>query len=545
MDRSIRRSPDPAAPNGERRRSVRQKLHTPVYASFNGPQTGMVVDLSELLDLHEDGFAIQTSEKLEMNRTVNLCIQLPETKSYIHSSGQVIWSDDAGRGGIRLSGLSESSRQILRTWLFANLLIACSNHAARTEQLARREGEELHEPAPVIATKALRVVPISDGSETLSSVEAVRREVCEIDDDVDAVLHLITKRALSLTEASGAALAFLADDKMICRARAGEPAPPLGAPVDAKHGLSGECVRSGLLVLCEDTENDPRVDPKIGRILGIGSLIAAPIVSDFRVVGLLEVSSPHSRGFTKTHETVLERLVEMIPKTHCEKTQPEKTQPEMPVRSEAVSCGSQPPVSELGSMESGLIHATREALWDPTLEVHEQVSQQVSGQVVSKRVPEQIPKPAPTSPSRLLDRALLGLTIVVVFVVLGYLIAPMIDKHWTDSAQASQRSVAEAASKVSGQRATDHSPQAKFLADLRKLADQGDADAQCQMGVRYHSGEGVPHDDAQAVQWFLRAAEQGHVGKLSCTVLRGLDGSNPVRLLDCWWPPVQTPTGAD
>ena len=32
--------------------------------------------------------------------------------------------------------------------------------------------------------------------------------------------------------------------------------------------------------------------------------------------------------------------------------------------------------------------------------------------------------------------------------------------------------------------------------------------------------------------------------KLSCTVLRGLDGSNPVRLLDYWLPPVQTRTGA-
>jgi len=31
------------------------------------------------------------------------------------------------------------------------------------------------------------------------------------------------------------------------------------------------------------------------------------------------------------------------------------------------------------------------------------------------------------------------------------------------------------------------------------------------MGVRYHNGEDVPHDDAQAMQWFLRAAEQGHV----------------------------------
>jgi TPR repeat protein len=31
------------------------------------------------------------------------------------------------------------------------------------------------------------------------------------------------------------------------------------------------------------------------------------------------------------------------------------------------------------------------------------------------------------------------------------------------------------------------------------------------MGVRYHNGEDVPHDDAQAMQWFVRAAEQGNV----------------------------------
>ena len=139
MDRSVRRLPDPIAglPQGERRLSVRQKLNTPVYASFNGPQTGMVVDLSELLDLHEHGFAVQTSERLEMNRAVTLCLDLPETKSYIHGSGQVIWSDDAGRGGIRFSSLSENSQKILKEWLFDNLLIACSNREARTEQIAR------------------------------------------------------------------------------------------------------------------------------------------------------------------------------------------------------------------------------------------------------------------------------------------------------------------------------------------------------------------------------------------------------------------------
>jgi GAF domain/Sel1 repeat/PilZ domain len=512
MDRSILGLPDPVsgAPSGERRRSVRQKLHTPVYASFNGPQSDMVVDLSELLDLHEDGFAVQTSERLEVNRAVTLCLDLPETKSFIHGSGQVIWSDDAGRGGIRFSGLSDSSRQILKEWLFSNLLIACSNHAARTEQLARREREEEKspEPAPVIvaegATKALSVVPISDGSEPLSSVETVRREV---GDDVGAVLHLITERALSLTGASGAALAFLTDDRMICRARAGEPAPPLGAPVDAKHGLSGECVRSGLLVSCEDTEKDPRVDAEICRTLGIGSLMAAPIVSDFRVVGLLEIFSPHPRAFTKAHETVLDQLVEMIPQTHRERTQTEETQPETPIRPEAASGVLRPSVSE-----SGPIPATREVLLEPKTEVREQVSQQVPGPIVYAQVPEQVPKPTPTAPSRLHDLGLLGLAIAVVAMVVGYLVGPVIEKRI--SPEASQRSsvnAAEAASTVSGRGSSGQRVQAKSLPELRKLAGQGDAEAQWQMGVRFHNGEGVPHDDAQAMQWFQRAAEQGHV----------------------------------
>src|SRR5208283_5487408 len=173
MDRSILRLPDPVAgaPRGERRRIVRQKLHTPVYASFNGPQTGMVVDLSELLDLHEEGFAVRTSERLETNHAITLCLDLPETKSYIHGSGQVVWSDDTGRGGIRFSGLSESSRQILKQWLFANLLIACSNHAARTEQLTRRKNDEEKLAQPVLVNEAPNVVPISDQSEILSRVE--------------------------------------------------------------------------------------------------------------------------------------------------------------------------------------------------------------------------------------------------------------------------------------------------------------------------------------------------------------------------------------
>jgi len=513
MDRSILRLPDPVAgtPHGERRRIVRQKLHTPVYASFNGPQTGMVVDLSELLDLHEEGFAVQTSERLEVNRAVTLCLDLPETKSYIHGSGQVIWSDDAGRGGIRFSGLPESSRQILKEWLFANLLIACSNHAARKEQLARREEEKLPEPAAV--TNAGSGVPIPDQSVTLTSVEAVGREVGEIGDDVDAVLQLITLRALSLTAASGAALAFLTDDKMICRARAGEPAPPLGAPVDVREGLSGECIRSGLLVSCEDMENDPRIDPEIGRTLGIGSLMAAPVVSDFRVVGLLEVFSSHPHRFTKAHGMILDQLAEMIPKPYGEKAQhenvePQKTQLETPVSPEAASDVPPPPASEPCLIEFDSIHALRQALWEREPEVSEQVSQHLP-EIVAEEIPEQAPEAAPAASSRY--RTLIGLAIAVVAMVLGYLAGPIVERRWAHSPQVSRRSAVDAASTVSRPSTIDLDVQANPLGSLRKLADRGDADAQWQMGVRYHNGEGVPRDDAQAMQWFQRAAEQGHV----------------------------------
>jgi len=297
-------------------------------------------------------------------------------------------------------------------------------------------------PVPVIEPRD--VVPMPDRSGMLSSLEAVRREIREIgDEDVDAVLQRITESALSLTGASGAALAFLTDDKMICRARAGEPAPPLGAPVDVQEGLSGECVRSGLLVSCEDMENDRRIDPDVGRRLGIGSLIAVPIVSDSRVVGLLEVFSPHLRGFTKDHETVLDRLAAMIPRTFSEGTEsestlPEGTQPKTPVRPEA---WSRPPGSDSGSIESGSselisIEATREAVREQKPEVLEQVSEQVAQQVLSQNVSELdlLPGLARAAPSRLLhwillNWALLGLVSAGVSMAVGYLVGSVIKAH--------------------------------------------------------------------------------------------------------------------
>ncbi len=45
--------------------------------------------------------------------------------------------------------------------------------------------------------------------------------------------------------------------------------------------------------------------------------------------------------------------------------------------------------------------------------------------------------------------------------------------------------------------------------EAKLLAEQGDAEAQLNLGIRYANGEGVPEDDAEAVKWYRLAAKQG------------------------------------
>ena len=51
---------------------------------------------------------------------------------------------------------------------------------------------------------------------------------------------------------------------------------------------------------------------------------------------------------------------------------------------------------------------------------------------------------------------------------------------------------------------------ATALAGFQNYAEQGDAEAQFNLGGMYVNGEGVPEDDAEAVRWYRLGAEQGY-----------------------------------
>ena len=54
-----------------------------------------------------------------------------------------------------------------------------------------------------------------------------------------------------------------------------------------------------------------------------------------------------------------------------------------------------------------------------------------------------------------------------------------------------------------------HMTKEKAAEDLLLAADQGDADAQYNLGLMYYNGDGVTQDDAEALKWYRLAADQG------------------------------------
>ena len=48
------------------------------------------------------------------------------------------------------------------------------------------------------------------------------------------------------------------------------------------------------------------------------------------------------------------------------------------------------------------------------------------------------------------------------------------------------------------------------IKELRPLAEQGNAEAQKNLGKMYADGRGVAKDRAEAVKWYRKAADQGH-----------------------------------
>ena len=124
-------------------------------------------------------------------------------------------------------------------------------------------------------------------ADTLSAVLSAQGQMATADFDLPAALAFITEGARRLTGAGGAAIALREGEKVVCRGRSGLIAPDLGAYVNPESGVCGECLISGEVQLCDDTEHDSRVDIWVCRNLGMRSILAVPLRRQQDVLGII------------------------------------------------------------------------------------------------------------------------------------------------------------------------------------------------------------------------------------------------------------------
>lgn len=452
----------------DRRRAHRHRVHTPAYANLGGSAQGAVLELCEILNISEKGACIQASSPLKINRLLPLCLELSETGSRVHVVGHVAWSDASGKTGIRFPEMSEGSRSQIREWLEINNKAEAGASAAQAEQPAPKVNVQ-PKPTHAVAYTSL----VNEWAEIAKEVE-----LCG--PDLDPALHLIAQRALTLTWASGTAIALinkLRPSEMICRARAGTDSPEIGARLEAGAGFSGECIRSGSPVTCDDTEYDSRVDRANCRALGVRSIAACPIKRGSETIGILEVFSPEPAAFWENDITVLHRLAEfaLLAVRQAEHA-----------RIDVLSC----PLSDeldLGTPEQSVQDESRDPL---------------------------SPRMSPRKRLLMLVTGILCLT-AITWLIASWMVGP--------GSSASRFSVPTSAEANTYQ----ETYAATNINDLKRFADEGDAKAQYALGKRYANGDGVPLDYREALHWYLQAGQQGHVraqGKLAAAFWEGRGG---------------------
>jgi TPR repeat protein len=463
-----------AVPRG-RRRAVRQKVHTPAYASFNGGSDDMVLDLSEVLNISERGAAIQTSSPFEVDRLVNLCLDLSETRSYLYTTGQVVWADKSGRIGVRFPELPDDSRRKLQEWLFLNAMVGAANYISRNGESSVSYRESLNQQRQMPLTNTTRESR-ADYTATLTALSAVQREVEGLGPNLDGALQLIAERSKIFTGANGAALALSDQNDTVCRASAGD-APPVGAKLDVSSGFSGYCARTGFLQRCDDAETDLRVDRESCRLLGIRSIIAVPIRLGETVIGLLEVFSSRAHAFNDRHGTILQRLADTT----------------LAAVNRAERARARAQAAESSRQTTTMVAA-------PTFST--------ASYPFAAVLKESSPSEEDNFPRRHL--LLLVVAALSIVAVLAYLLSPWaLDRFRRPKPVEAAPAQTEPTTSV--QPPPDPPAPAANLVEVRNRAEVGDPYEQAALALRYAKGVDVQQDYSMAVRWYLRAAEQGHV----------------------------------
>jgi len=413
--------------------------------------------------------------------------------------------------------------------------------------------------------------PLPDNSSITSSPEKLRRNVEPSTPQFSAItasrgkepvgsepeLQAILDQAMEGTGATGAVIALSTEDALCCRASIGASVPEVGTRLQAGISLTWLCLRTGEILLCNDTNTDRRVDPQLCKEIGVRSVLILPIKQNAKVVGVLEVLSIKPNAFSQHDASAMSKLADrVLPLPPESATIPDRFLEQLPTKDiEAIKDlqkllangdvlkerNNRPPTTDAAEVPEWNRHCTGPQLADQpaTIQAH-------------------------PSGARWLTT---GLATAVALVICGYWyhlshpkvatnvpILPIAAASHTPAIKDQQHMLSEQDRKANGQ---PKAPDSVLTATRQELilaiqeavqgtdvnralnrADAGDSSAQYEMALRYADSEGVPQNYREAMAWFAKAAANGNDNaqwKLGLGYLKGIGVPHDERKAAVWF----------
>ena len=146
----------------------------------------------------------------------------------------------------------------------------------------------------------------------LDRLVATQGAIATADFDLQAVLTTVVEQARRLTGAEAAVVELPDGDEMVYRAVAGTARPHLGFRLAREDSISGTALRLGDVLICRDSETDPRVDAAECRRVGACSIVVVPLSHGGRAAGVLKVYSSTPDALDDHHAQLLSVLASLI-----------------------------------------------------------------------------------------------------------------------------------------------------------------------------------------------------------------------------------------
>jgi hypothetical protein len=407
--------------------------------------------------------AIQCPSATEINQEMELCLHVAESIEQLSVTVRVVWSDSSGRLGLRFSAVADSELHRVQEWLSLNTTPSSSSSGQAVSSTPEHSSVSLNH------------------TDKLSGVAALQKEAESVGENFDAVVSLIALRCHSLLRCSGVAVALSGKDdaNMTCRASSGSNVPPVGTILKVGSGFSGECVRAGRILRCDDTEEDDRVDRESCRALLIRSILAAPVSSGKKVIGLLEAFSAQPRAFGDNDSRMLQGFAETISSA---------------IDRGVLSDDSSVTVPSMESFSSGpagilFAHQSEESTDKANLTGNED---RVGG----------IHFP----------RTFLYWVAATIALIAGVMLAPWIQEKFKVGDRVEEPVVLTLSRPPIDATNPNSSLNSGEIEQLRALAGRGNPEAENAMGLLYAEGDkmhAIKQDQSEAVRWFMRAADHG------------------------------------